>query len=573
MTIIANKRFNGALAVFGLGLLAAYLHPYRTHPYRSYYQDALVLLGLSLAWALTIYQRRCMRLSSLLVLPLILLLLLSLQLSLGLIPGAGALSFPVLYFLFLILALTLGSSWADQPDGADKICLSLALAHLAAGLISVALQCVQLAGLDATPFVMGIAHNAHTFLRPYANVAQPNQLALLLCLALASLWWLHQQGRMHGRAVLALAATLLWGLALTQSRIGWIIVPAFAVLCLMPVAAGRAVSRVGMSVLVLLYAAFVLGLPYLAQALGFAGGSLAEHVGGRSERMALWQQAWRMAAQHPWLGVGWGGYGAEQVKIAADFSAGTYAEHAHNLILNFAAELGWPATLLFIGGLGWWLWQTCVLPAQSPTLRFASLCLAAVLVHSMVEFPLWYAYVLIPVGVLLGMLHQLRWPAAGVRVGVEPAAAIAALVLAAALGWAISWDYRRVVQGFRALGQELAGYQVAPESMQMPAYTLFPQFYEYFRLMKVVPRAGMAQDEIAYVERWSRRFGFVHILNKLAEVYVLNGQPQQAGRVMLTLQRLHPFDYPEYYDYWQAKAALDARYRVVFQRMPPREAP
>ena len=38
----------------------------------------------------------------------------------------------------------------------------------------------------------------------------------------------------------------------------------------------------------------------------------------------------------------------------------------------------------------------------------------------------------------------------------------------------------------------------------------------------------MGSDEIQFVEHGSRRFGFVHILDKLAEVYVLNGEPQKA---------------------------------------------
>lgn len=53
-----------------------------------------------------------------------------------------------------------------------------------------------------------------------------------------------------------------------------------------------------------------------------------------------------MVKQHPWFGVGWFGFGTEQVKIAADFPSTIYAEHSHNLVLNLMAELGVAAIFL-----------------------------------------------------------------------------------------------------------------------------------------------------------------------------------------------------------------------------------
>lgn len=566
-----SSTYRHSMFTFGFFLLVAHLHPWHVHPYRTYYHDATMIVGLLLAFA-TFATNNASRLifPRILLLPLSLLALLAGQLIFQIALWPHDLLLPALCIAASGLALIVGATIAAQERGSEAICLALALAHLLAGIVSVALQAVQLGGLDASPFVMFIARDAQANLRPYANVAQPNQLALLLCFSLAAVWYLYQRRWLQQFAAAVLAVLLLAGLALTQSRIGWVILPAFALICLSTTSDGRPLSKWLLACMLLLYAALVLGLPELGRLLGFAGGSVSEHVGGRSERRVLWQQAWSMAAQHPWLGVGWGGFGPEQVRIAADFSAGTYAEHAHNLILNFAAELGWPATLLLTGGLAWWLWQTCVAPAQSVTLRFASLCLLAALVHSMVEFPLWYAYVLIPVGLLMGMLHQLRWPAAGLRV--TPPAILVTCLLSGLLLVLVTLDYQRVVSGFRSLRWEQQGYAIQRGTLQMPAYTLFPQFFEYFRLMKIEPREGMSASEIAYVEQWSRRFGFVHILNKLAEVYVLNGSPQRASRAMLSLQRLHPFSYAEYYDYWRAKAALDARYAAVFQGMPARDA-
>ena len=133
---------------------------------------------------------------------------------------------------------------------------------------------------------------------------------------------------------------LLFVMSLTQSRIAWIILPLFALYCWPQRTGQRHVGKPLLLVLLLAYVGLVLGLPILENWTGFAGGSVVERIGGHSERVVMMQQAWAMASDHPWLGVGWFGFGAEQVRRAANFSASTYAEHAHNLILNFAAELG-----------------------------------------------------------------------------------------------------------------------------------------------------------------------------------------------------------------------------------------
>ncbi|WP_422961640.1 Wzy polymerase domain-containing protein [Undibacterium sp. Xuan67W] len=445
------------------------------------------------------------------------------------------------------------------------------MTHLLAGLLSLVMQMIQIAGVDLAPFVMFIARQSQPFMRPYANVAQPNQLALLFCFSLISVWFLHQK-RFLGKWVSAiLILVLLCGLSLTQSRIGWVIIPTFAMLCMFKTQDGQAVSKWFFLAMVSAYVALVLALPYLGELIGFASGSVVDHVGGRSERLVLMQQAWHMALQHPWLGVGWFGFGAEQVSIAADFGSSTYAEHSHNLILNFLAELGFPATIVILSGLGWWFLKACILPRATVNSRFANLFFVAVFIHSMVEFPLWYAFVLIPVGILMGMMHQLRWPSEGVRVNkwvivsVFMAASIALLL--------ITFDYQRVTAGFRALRWEQSGYAIQKQVLEKPAFTLFPQFFDYFKFTKLVVREGMSGVEIAFAERMSHRFGYVHVLSKMAEIYVLNGQPEKAKRMMLTLQRLHPIVYPEYFDYWKVQASLDDRYAAVFKTMPPRDAP
>ncbi|WP_188567289.1 PglL family O-oligosaccharyltransferase [Undibacterium terreum] len=496
-------------------------------------------------------------------------MLIAAQLLFGIIEHRWELVLAVVYLALAALAMVYGASVAATPEGERKICLTLASGFLLAGLLSVIMQNTQFLGLDLSPVVMFMSHHTAAVFRPYANVAQPNQLALLLCMALASVWWLYRQARLPAAAAATLALLLVWGLSLTQSRIGWIIAPAFIFILWPRAAQEKPVGKFLLLSLLFAYMGFVLAMPALAALVGVDASSVTEHIGGRSERTVLMQQALRMSLEHPWFGVGWFGFGSEQVRIAADFTPTTYAEHSHNLVLNFAAELGWPATIALGAALFAWFFSIYRHAGDSASLRFAGMIFGATLVHSMVEFPLWYAFVLIPVAVLMGMVHQIHWLTAPVKVAhgaVITAASVAIFVMAL-----MTLDYQRVQDGFKALRLQKEGYSYDKQALLKPEWTLYPYFFDYFKLMGVQPHEGMSAAEIAFVEGASRRFGFVHTLNTMAEVYVLNGQPKQALRTMITLQHLHPFSYNAYYDYWKAKGAVDPlRYGFVFERLPAR---
>ncbi|MBC3870747.1 PglL family O-oligosaccharyltransferase [Undibacterium oligocarboniphilum] len=479
--------------------------------------------------------------------------------------------FPVMYLLYAVLALILGATLASNVIKRDSLSQTLAIVFMISGWLSVLMQIVQLLGLDFTPLVMYMP--AGSFLqRPYANVAQPNQLALLLCFSLAATTYLFQQEKLRIQVAICSVVLLLAGLVLTQSRIGWIIIPLFIAILVWNAPVRQSIGWQAAAWFGCMYAAGVFLLPKIAGLAGVHGGSAADHVGGRSERIGLWRQAWDIAANHLWTGAGWFRFGSEQVHIAADFPSTTYAEHAHNIVLNLAAETGWLLTGLMVAGLFWWFYQVYIKPKKDLPMQFAGMCLVAACVHSLVEFPLWYGYVLFPVLIMAGMLHQYRWPAAAtVRLRKDVAVAATAIALFCMMG--ITWDYQRVVRGFNILRWEQTGHLVDLKQLEQPRLTLFPQFFAYFHLMKITPAEGMSAEDIAFVEHWTPRFGFVHILNKLAEVSALNGKREQAVRAMQTLQRLHPDLYPEYFDYWKAKGVLDARYQQVFLSMPRRDAP
>lgn len=126
-----------------------------------------------------------------------------------------------------------------------------------------------------------------------------------------------------------------------------------------------------------------------------------------SGRLAIWHDAWELARRHPWAGVGWARF-----NLAWFFEDGMarrtgHLTHAHLLPLQLAAELGFPRALLVLGllaGAGWVALRRAradAAPCSSRPLLLA--LLAMLLLHSLLELPLWWPMFLLPAAWWLGL--------------------------------------------------------------------------------------------------------------------------------------------------------------------------
>src|SRR5690606_32076970 len=77
-------------------------------------------------------------------------------------------------------------------------------------------------------------------------------------------------------------------------------------------------------------------------------------------------------------------------------------EHAHNIFIHLLAETGIAGALLLLAGVWAWLrgfqWRNI-----TPEGWWLLALLAIIGIHSLLEYPLWYAYFLGPVALLLGV--------------------------------------------------------------------------------------------------------------------------------------------------------------------------
>lgn len=144
-------------------------------------------------------------------------------------------------------------------------------------------------------------------------------------------------------------------------------------------------------------------------------------AGFGARRRIEWEKAWQIVQTYPWFGVGFGGFAYQSVWLEAFAGLGKIPEnalftHSHNLVTQLLAETGVPATLLAAIGV-----TACLLPywrrdQATPENAFLILIAAAILGHSMFEYPLWYLPFLTMFFVVLSLSPQ-----TGVSIPVRPA--------------------------------------------------------------------------------------------------------------------------------------------------------
>jgi O-antigen ligase len=388
------------------------------------------------------------------------LLLLALALSWhpGRLPSGLALSAAGL--LLAALVLLLAGAAARGGAAAEPLFVAFCTGWVGAGVLNAAIGAVQVFA-PHWPDGDWIARSGLAG-RAVGNLRQPNHLSSLLLWAAIAIPPLLELRRLSFRAAASLYALMVFAVVLTASRTG---VLGVALLTLWGLA-DRRLSRRTRGLLLLsplLYAAAWLGLAAWAHASAQAFGGEARLAEGdlSGSRFGIWANTLALIRQHPWAGVGFGEFNLAWTLTPFPGRPTAYFDHAHNLPLHLAAELGLPLAGLVLALLAAALWRTLRVPATAPPAaavmqRSAGMMLLLIGLHSLLEYPLWYAYFLLPTAWLFGFGFGLgREAAAAAPAARRPDGAAAGALFVAALllpiGAALAVaDYTRVTAIFAA---------------------------------------------------------------------------------------------------------------------------
>lgn len=397
-----------SLLFIALMSIVPFLIPHHRYPLTTFYGEwVAALLGLL---ASTLLLRRVtwqsFRLPLVAFVPLGLLVIFALHVPLGLVNYWQQNFLLGLYLLWAVLLIALGAE-LKREHGMPKVVLVLAWAILIGGMFNWLVVLLQTLGVELAGWVV-----PHALARNGANLTQVNHLANYLALALASLIYLAITKKIKPTFALVFAIFLLFPIAMTGQRMGWLYVLILSVGGWWSV---RRLNQHEMSFrawwLLLLVPAFVIvqliipmmpisGLPAMPTEKVVAG------MQGSSIRLELIREAWHLFLQQPLLGIGFGQFGWQDFLLAESFDqhVGWY-HHTHNILMNMMVEAGLLGALLMLAGVIYFVVNAFRHPL-TPERFWVYALLTILAVHSALEYPLWYAYFLGIAAIALGLADE-----------------------------------------------------------------------------------------------------------------------------------------------------------------------
>ncbi|MCE4555517.1 PglL family O-oligosaccharyltransferase [Roseateles cellulosilyticus] len=373
-----------------------------------------------------------------------------------------------------VLVLAQGLSGAARAAAAEGLCAGLVLAGLASVVVSVVQ--VFLPNLADGVFIArsGVVGSA------VGNLRQPNHLASLMMWSSIGAVFVAEKRRWP-LLLPPLLFAFVFVVVLSASRTGYIGIGMLAVWGLVD----RRLSRTAR--LSLLATPLMLGAAWWVMSIwsaesghAFRGASRLAEGAGSPSRLAILRDAWALTLANPWLGVGWGEFNVAWSLTPFPTRPIAFFDHTHNLVSQLAVELGLPWAGVVLALLAWAIWKAwcdafgmgarlrtfilCVLTlpvswlllpwalwkawraapesADDALLRRAALMIVLTIgLHSLLEYPLWYAYFLLPACFALGL--ALPAPARSPRSTPRLWGLLGGGLIVGSL-FAV-WDYERVV--------------------------------------------------------------------------------------------------------------------------------
>jgi O-antigen ligase len=294
--------------------------------------------------------------------------------------------------------------------------------------------------------------------RAVGNLRQPNHLSTLLLWSAVAVVPLLETAALRRHAVAKVAlgvlfALMLFGVVLSGSRTGLLGVAALVAWGLFDRRLSRASRGLLLASPLFCLAGWML-LGWLSSLLntGALGAStrLGESQDYSSGRWSIWRDTLVLIAQNPWFGVGFGEFNLAWTLTPSADRNPQFFDHTHNLALHLAVELGLPLALGVLGLLAWGLWQAFDrsrrIDGSDGVARRAALVMVLLMaLHSQLEYPLWYAYFLLPTAFAWGLCLGRRQSPQDSKPGPWMAIAGVAMMLCAAI---TVWDYKKVVAIF-----------------------------------------------------------------------------------------------------------------------------
>ena len=520
-------------------LIFGWLSPFHTYPWVTFSSE-VASFGAALA-IVTLFLIKEIKIPRPQIFMLGIVLLPLLQFCFGLIIDFSVAFLTFAYLFTFWLMMLCGYNLSLQSENREKIMIGFSLVVLIAGLLSSFMAVVQWLNLESYLYgIMGLRGN-----RPYANFGQPNNLSTFLVMALMGGLYLYEKRKVSLWLLIPSSIILLFTITLTQSRTAWIVCIFFFFYWIYKQHKNNPRFNFPKLLLwTLLY--FVIAgylLPYLTQFMssnldtGVAHtASIVQRAGSGHERLGMWMQILHAIAERPWFGYGWNQTSIAVVESIEFNTVQVWFNSAHNIVLDLLIWNGVPLGVLIIGYLSLWLlWLNKT--AKDSTSIIAIMMVCAILIHAMLEFPQRYAYFLLPMGFLLGLIQAQTPQLKGITIQKN---VVRCVWLISVIVLLLIWrDYKLFQDNSRLI---FKGKQPTEEILGSSRILLLTQFQKRLDWIALDPKTRFSEAQLSEFAEMVKNKATPYNLKKFAQVLVYNQQNKEAEKYLYILNRLYKKD-------------------------------
>lgn len=404
------------------------------------------------------------------------------------------------------------------------------------GIISVYIQLKQwLLLTNGGIWIADLPLNA----RPFANFAQPNSCSTFLCMGVMGSLYLYEKEYINKISGILIATFILFGVALTQSRTAWVFSFAFIVWWLWKTYYFQTrLKKWSIFYFIGIYICFIIAIPYISNYLGVVNTlDIFTRATTGHLRIPMWNQMLFSIKNEPFWGYGWNQVSVAQITVFLEYPTTEWVEHSHNILLDLLLWNGIPLGVGIISYLGFWLYNLSKLAINIENFIALSV-VGVVLVHAMLEYPLEYAFFLLPVGLLLGLVQ-----AADKNIKtllILPKYMIGGfLALFSILYIWVFLEYRILEKDVQLVRYESLNIGNVHAKQDAPNIMLLTQLREQVRLIRTLPVRNMSGDQLEGMRKITYRYATSAALYRYAQALALNNQPEMAKKHLLILEKLH----------------------------------
>lgn len=524
------------LLLAALLLSFAWLSPFHTYPWVTFSSElATFAAALTL---LTLFLNRNIQIPKLqlYILPVVIVPLL--QWSFGLVFDFSIALLSTVYLLGFWFMVVMGYNLSLQPSAREQLMKQVCWLLLIIASVTSLIAMVQWLGFESSVYgIMQLKGN-----RPYANFGQPNNLATFLIVGLMGALFLYEKHKASLWLLIPASLSILFAICLTQSRTSLLVCIFICIYWVIKQYKNKPrlnfIKLFGWAATYFLIAGYL--LPIIAQVMTTNVGeavthtaSLAQRAGSGHERLGMWMQIIHAIGERPWFGYGWNQTSVAVVESIHFNTVQVWFNSAHNILLDLLVWNGLPLGFLIIAYFAIWLFWLSK-NAKDTISIVAILMVSAILMHAMLEFPQRYAYFLLPMGFLLGLIQAQTPNLNGVSLHRN---IIRCVWLVSLILLLLIWrDYKLFQENSKLVFKQKP---VSEEILGSSKILILTQFQQRLDWIALKPQTLMSDSDLSVIGEMVENKATPYNLKKYAQLLVYNHKLDEAQKQLFVLQQLY----------------------------------